>query len=218
MLHWAGVQDIEELIGEGAFGKVYKISRREFNKTYYSAVKIISIPQDKTEIQRMKLEGLDDASIRDFFHEFAQNILEEIDLMHEFRGNSHIVSLEDHMIIENPPSEPGPSIWDILIRMELLTNLPAHAARNPLSVTEAVKLGVHICRALELCAHKNIIHRDIKPENIFISPHGEYKLGDFGIARRIDQTMSGLSKKGTYTTMAPEVFKGEKYGVGVDIY
>jgi hypothetical protein len=51
-----------------------------------------------------------------------------------------------------------------------------------------------------------------------ISRYGEYKLGDFGIARQIEQTVSGLSKKGTYTYMAPEVFKGEEYGASVDIY
>ena len=95
--------------------------------------------------------------------------------------------------------------------MELLTNLYDQVMSNSsseacLSQREVIKLGVHLCRALELCSRKNIIHRDIKPENIFISPHGEYKLGDFGVARQVEQTMSGLSKKGTYTTMAPEVF------------
>ncbi|MCL1789769.1 MAG: protein kinase [Peptococcaceae bacterium] len=220
-----GTWYVEELLGEGSFGKVYKIRQREFNQTYYSAVKIISVPQDNSEIQRMRLEGLDDASIRNFFYKAVQNIVSEITLMREFRGNSNIVSYEDHMIIESPPIEPLPSRtldptsqWDILIRMELLTSLPTLAAEKPLSTAEIIKLGIHICRALELCTRKNIIHRDIKPENIFISPHGEYKLGDFGVARQIEQTMSGLSKKGTYTTMAPEVFKGEKYGANVDTY
>ncbi|MCL1791412.1 MAG: leucine-rich repeat domain-containing protein, partial [Peptococcaceae bacterium] len=83
---------------------------------------------------------------------------------------------------------------------------------------EVVKLGVHICRALELCAQDNIIHRDIKPENIFITHEGDYKLGDFGVAKQIENTMGGVSKKGSYSTMAPEVFRGEHYGTGVDIY
>jgi internalin A len=64
----------------------------------------------------------------------------------------------------------------------------------------------------------NIIHRDIKPENIFVSADGDYKLGDFGIARKIEKTLSGMSKKGTYSYMAPEVFKGQKYGATVDQY
>ena len=72
--------------------------------------------------------------------------------------------------------------------------------------------------ALELCQRYNIIHRDIKPENIFVSDTGDFKLGDFGIARTVEKTTSGLSKKGTYTYMAPEVYKGEAYGSTVDIY
>ena len=47
---------------------------------------------------------------------------------------------------------------------------------------------------------------------------GEFKLGDFGIARELERTMSGLSKKGTYSYMAPEMYKGEAYDSRVDIY
>jgi serine/threonine-protein kinase len=102
--------------------------------------------------------------------------------------------------------------------MELLTSLTDYSMGTPFSESEVIKLGIHICRALELCAKKNIIHRDIKPDNIFVSPFHEYKLGDFGIARHIERTMSGLSKKGTFTYMAPEVFRGEPYSASVDIY
>jgi serine/threonine-protein kinase len=198
-----GAWYVESLLGEGAFGKVYKIRRQEFGKTYYSAVKIISIPHDEAEIRQMKSEGLDDDSMRSFLHAFAEDIVSEIDMMREFRGNSNIVSFEDHKIIERTDSIG----WDILIRMELLTSLSEHVLKTPLSKEETVKLGIHICKALELCAQKSTIHRDIKPENIFISQYGEYKLGDFGIARQIERTVSGLSKKGTYTYMEPEFFK-----------
>lgn len=47
---------------------------------------------------------------------------------------------------------------------------------------------------------------------------GDYKIGDFGIAKTVDKTLAGLSRKGTYTYMAPEVYKGEAYGATVDIY
>ncbi len=58
-----------------------------------------------------------------------------------------------------------------------------------------IRLGIDICRALEYCQKMNVIHRDIKPENIFISANGDYKLGDFGIARTVEKTTSGLSRK-----------------------
>ena len=41
------------------------------------------------------------------------------------------------------------------------------------------------CLALKHAHSKNIIHRDIKPENIFINEFGDFKLGDFGIARKL---------------------------------
>lgn len=64
----------------------------------------------------------------------------------------------------------------------------------------------------------NIVHRDIKPENIFVSDDGQFKLGDFGIAKSMEQTTGIVGKKGTYNYMAPEVYKGEAYGACVDIY
>ncbi|MGN0962766.1 MAG: protein kinase, partial [Clostridia bacterium] len=83
---------------------------------------------------------------------------------------------------------------------------------------DLIKLGIDMCRALELCRKKEIIHRDIKPENIFISEDGNFKLGDFGVAANADKTLGGLSKKGTYSFMAPEVYKADPYGPTVDIY
>ena len=45
-----------------------------------------------------------------------------------------------------------------------------------------------------------------------------FKLGDFGISRTIEKTMSGLSRKGTESYMAPEVYNGNAYGESVDVY
>jgi serine/threonine protein kinase len=222
-----GSWSIENQIGEGAFGKVYRIRRQEYGQTYYSALKIISIPHDQGEIKQMKAEGLDPLLRRKIFQTQISDIIQEINLMSEFSGNSHIVSFEDHKVIDKTSPEylsltqKLPSLelgWDILIRMELLTSLADHIAQTPLSTAETVKLGIHICQALELCAKKNIIHRDVKPNNILVSRHGEYKLGDFGLARQLERTMDGLSKKGTTSYMAPEVFNGSRYGTSVDIY
>lgn len=205
---------VDNIIGEGSFGKVYKVHKEEFGKVYYAAVKMISIPQSEADILQAKSDGLNDESARSYFQAFVTDIIQEIDLMSAFRGNTNIVSLEDHKVIE----KSGVIGWDILIRMELLTTLSSYVNTKPLTPNEVVKLGIDICRALELCAMRNTIHRDIKPDNIFVSKYGDYKLGDFGIARQIERTMSGLSKKGTYTYMAPEVFKGESYGASVDLY
>ena len=102
--------------------------------------------------------------------------------------------------------------------MELLTPLLKYTRDHAMKRDDVVRLGIDMCRALELCKRHNIIHRDIKPENIFVSNNGKYKLGDFGIARTVEKTTGGGSKKGMYTYMAPEAYKGLPYGVTVDIY
>ena len=115
------------------------------------------------------------------------------------------MSVEDYKVVEKK-DEIG---WDIYIRMELLTPFNSYVCDKTLSEQEVIKLGIDLCTALELCARRNIIHRDIKPENIFVNPFGDFKLGDFGIARKLENVTGGLSQKGTYNYMAPEIEKGQ---------
>lgn len=202
------------LIGEGSFGKVYEIVRNNFGIEEHSALKIITIPSSQAELQSLKNDGMDDASATEYYRGLVDEFVQEIALMSKLKGNANIVNYEDYAVIEHSISIG----WDILIRMELLTDLPSYIRDNSLSANDIIKLGIDICNALEACQTHKIIHRDIKPDNIFLSASGEYKLGDFGVARTIEKTVSGLSKKGTYTYMAPEVYKGENYGSSVDIY
>jgi serine/threonine protein kinase len=205
---------ITKKLGEGSFGKVFEIEREDFGEVYKSALKAITVPQSQEEVKSVLYEGMDEGSARTYFENFVKDIVSEFVLMSKLKGNSNIVSYEDHIVI---PHEDKIG-WDILIRMELLTPLMEYAKNADFSERDVIKLGLDMCSALELCQKRNIIHRDIKPENIFISDDGYYKLGDFGIARTIEKTTGGLSKKGTYTYMAPEIYRGEAYGSAVDIY
>lgn len=211
--YWKGWR-IDRLLGEGAFGKVYKISRREMNFEYSSALKVISIPNNESEYKELRNQGMDDKSISTYFNSVAEDLMTELKIMSRLKGNTNIVSYEDHVIEQNP-NTMGLKIY---IRMELLTPLYDYIPSHPLTEKDIVRLGVDMCRALEVCRKYNIIHRDIKPQNIFVSELGDFKLGDFGIARRLEKTESGLSKKGTYSYMAPEVYKAEPYNPTVDIY
>ena len=205
---------ITEKIGEGSFGKVYKAQRTERGKSFYSAIKIINIPGSQSELNSVRSETGDDQSARQYFQNLVEECIQEISTMEYFRGNSYIVSVEDFKVMEYLDVIG----WEISIRMEYLTSFIDYCAERQLTEKEVIQLGMDLSKALEYCRKLKIIHRDIKPENIFVSRFGDFKLGDFGIARELERTMSGFSKKGTYSYMAPEMYKGEKYDSRVDIY
>ena len=209
-----GSWTINKELGEGSFGKVFEIVRHDYGAEYKSALKIITIPQNAGELESLAADGMDMRGISEYYESVVEDIVKEFVLMSKLKGNSNIVSYEDHQVIKHTNGIG----WDILIRMELLTPLFRHIKEKPLTKKDIIKLGIDMCKALALCQKHNIIHRDIKPENIFFSDSGDYKLGDFGIARTIDKTTSELSKKGTYTYMAPEIYRGLAYGSNVDIY
>lgn len=203
-----------KLLGEGSYGKVYEAHREDFGITYKAAIKIISVPSNPSEITSARAEGLDDESITAYFRSVVESVVSEFGLMSKLKGTANVVSYEDHTVI---PHQNGIG-WDILIRMELLTPMLDYMSQHKMTRQDIIQLGMDMCRALELCQKYNIIHRDIKPENMFISDLGDYKLGDFGVARTLEKTTGGLSKKGTYTYMAPEIYREEPYGSTVDIY
>ena len=210
---WRG-WTIDSLIGEGSFGKVYKAVRREFGHTYESALKVIRVPQSGAEVEALKNEGMSDSAVELYYQSLVEDIASEVALLSKLKGNTNIVSYEDHEVIKLT-DEFG---WEIYIRMELLTPLYKYVDEHPMSEKDIVRMGADICGALEVCEKFNIIHRDIKPENIFVSSHGRFKLGDFGIAKQMDLATAALSKKGTPAYMAPEVYREEPYDASVDRY
>jgi len=205
---------LKNMIGEGSFGRVYEAERVDFNTVYRAAIKIITIPHSQAEIESARAEGMSDESVTAYFSGFVEEVVREFALMSRLDGTANVVSYKDHIVVAHTESVG----WDIIIRMELLTPLLNYTSENHFIRQDVIKLGVDVCRALELCQKFNIIHRDIKPENIFISELGDFKLGDFGIARTVEKTMNALSKKGTYSYMAPEVYRGEEYGSSIDTY
>ena len=205
---------IKSLLGEGSYGRVFEMERTEFGQTYQAALKVITVPQSKAEIGSILSEGMSTPQAEAYFHGIVEELVHEFSIMFKLKGTANIVSCEDLRVLEHPDGIG----WDILIRMELLHPLLPYVYEHPMARRDIIRLGIDICKALELCQRYNIIHRDIKPENIFISDNRDYKLGDFGIARTIERTSSGLSKKGTYSYMAPEVYAGKEYGFSVDTY
>ncbi|MBQ3009706.1 MAG: leucine-rich repeat protein [Oscillospiraceae bacterium] len=207
--------EIVDEIGQGSFGSVFEIKKTEsYGDTEHSAMKMISIPSSQNEVKSYRDEGLDDRSITALFKSKMEDITAEFSLMSKLKGTSNIVSYEDHSV----STRDGGIGWDILIRMELLTSLPDYLAQfKGYDEKIVLRLAKDICSALMLCSRHDIIHRDIKPSNIFISKNGDFKLGDFGIAKTSDHTTIG-TKAGTSNYMAPEVYNNRPYGANVDIY
>jgi len=205
---------VVEQIGEGSFGKVYNVERNEYGVTTNAAVKVISIPQRSDELTSLLADGYDMISSRSYFEGIMTDFVNEVKLMLSMKGAPNIVNLEDFKVVEKQ-EEIG---WYIFIRMELLTSFVDYTVSKKPDENEVIKLGIDICSALELCSQKNIIHRDIKPENIFVSPYGDFKVGDFGIARELEKTLGAMSVKGTFNYMAPEVYAAKEYDATVDTY
>ncbi|MBP3413886.1 MAG: serine/threonine protein kinase [Clostridia bacterium] len=210
-----GVWECDAVLGEGSFGRVYRAVRKEGERVYYSAVKHISVPANQQQLNEVRSSGFynSDAEISKYFGGIVEDVQREVDFMYTLKGNANIVSYEDHLIV---PKEDGIGC-DIFIRMELLRSLNSIIKSN-LTVEDAIKIGSDICSALEVCAKSRIVHRDIKPSNIFVNANGDYKLGDFGIAKVLNSATVGMSKKGTYFYMAPEIYKCEPANFTSDIY
>ena len=210
-MQWPGWETVR-MIGRGGFGAVYEIQRNIFGDVEKAALKVITIPQNAGDIEELYSDGYDDESITNTFQSHLKSIVAEYSLMRKLNGCSNIVSCDDIRYVQH---DDGIG-WDIFIKMELLTPL-TKALPADISEETVIRIAKDLCAALELCNKHGIIHRDIKPQNIFVSPNGDYKLGDFGIAKAVEKTMGG-TKIGTYKYMAPEVYNNQPYGHTADIY
>ena len=214
---WTSVK----LLGKGASGAVYEIHRYVRSNLEKAAMKVIRVPESDADAERLQFQGMTRQDTEEYYEKIVDNIHNEIRIMQGFVGNSHIVSYEDYEICKRE-DRIG---WDIYLRMELLTGLREYIQNNPMEEKTVFKLGADILQALRDCHKSGIIHRDIKPANIFVNKVGNFKLGDFGVARTAPDISDTLSFKGTFGYMAPEVYlrmatdeRSDLYSLGLVLY
>lgn len=94
--------------------------------------------------------------------------------------------------------------------------------RGPLEIGTAVMVIRQVAAALHKASEQGIVHRDIKPENILLTPEGEVKVADFGLARvttdaELHLTQLGMTM-GSPLYMSPEQAEGRQADPRSDLY
>lgn len=105
------------------------------------------------------------------------------------------------------------------------TRLDEFVAQRPLNLPERLTLFRKICSAIAYAHQHLVVHRDIKPANIRVTPEGEPKLFDFGIAKLLDemaedapeQTLT-MQRMLTPEYASPEQVRGDRISTASDVY
>ncbi|PKQ70131.1 serine/threonine-protein kinase [Raineya orbicola] len=192
---------IDELIGEGGMGAVYKAHHQSIDRK--AAVKVLSPQFSKNPHlkERFKNEAATMARL----------------------NHSGIVTLYDYV-------EEGDEAFLIMEFAEGLPLDTIIEKNGKLPEPLAQELLIQMAEALAYAHSQGVIHRDIKPSNFIISPENRVKVLDFGIAKMLDETSRHLTKTGmrmgSIYFMSPEQVRGDKdithrtdiYSLGLTYY
>ncbi len=100
-------------------------------------------------------------------------------------------------------------------------------AMGPLAEKEVVRLGGQVAEALEEAHEQGVVHRDLKPGNVMVTPKGQAKILDFGLAKLLRPVSATATTEsftetqaaaGTLPYMAPEQLRGEAVDARTDIH
>jgi tetratricopeptide (TPR) repeat protein len=139
-------------------------------------------------------------------------------LLHEARSASAL----DHKNITAIHAVEGTGDGQLFIVMAYYegVSLATRLRASPLSQAETVDVVRQIAEGLAYAHLHNIVHRDIKPSNVILTPEGEAKIVDFGLARFVSSGASTqtLSIAGTLSYMSPEQLSGKAVDSRTDVW
>ena len=188
-------------LGEGGVGTVYKAKDLQLERIV--AIKVLSHkPETIPDKSRFHEEAKTAAKI------VHQNICVtfEYDV---FEGEQFIVmeyvegkTLREYLPIESAASTTTPQ------------------AHRGLSIRDSVLFATQIAEGMKEAHAAGIIHRDLKPENIMITPKGQVKVMDFGLAKIKSLTGASMTRAqaGTLVYMSPEQVEGKELDQRTDIF
>jgi serine/threonine-protein kinase len=185
-----GKYRVVEQIGRGGMGTVYKAIDETLDRRV--ALKLLNADLiDQDAVERFRREAMMLAKLNHG----------RIGAIHELtRGEGH----------------------DLLMVMEYLEGetFEKLIERGPMPVSRAISLCSQVLDALEYAHGAGVIHRDLKPANLMLSPSGEVKVMDFGIARvqGSEHLTTNGYMVGTPAYMAPEQVRGEEVDPRMDLY
>ncbi|WES63627.1 Stk1 family PASTA domain-containing Ser/Thr kinase [Microbacter sp. GSS18] len=126
---------------------------------------------------------------------------------------------EDSETLSDGTTRAVPFIVMELVQGRLLKDI---IADGPVPVDDTVRYVDGILEALEYSHRAGVVHRDIKPGNVMVTPAGQVKVMDFGIARAVSDSSSTVAETtaiiGTAAYFSPEQAKGEPVDARADLY
>ncbi len=157
------------------------------------------------------------------------------DRLRRFEREAHLLAALNHPHIAGIHSlEEVSNTYALVLELVEGPTLADRLAAGPLPVNEALAIASQIADALEAAHGKGIVHRDLKPANIKLTPGGEVKVLDFGLAKAFASGTpeEGLSQAGTAATaetqegiilgtapyMSPEQSRGKPLDKRTDIW
>ena len=180
-------------IGEGSFGVVYLA---QYIKTSSLCV-----------VKKIDFTGLSKEEIKESYNEV--NILKKLDHPNIIKF-IEVKPTKKYIEIITEYAERGDLYNQLNIQKEKKIHFPEKIIIDWL---------IQICQALKYIHSKHIIHRDIKPHNIFLTKKGSIKLGDFGVSKRLNNTLEKAKTfVGTAYYLPPEVIDGKKYSYLADMW
>uniref|UniRef100_UPI00398EB0D9 serine/threonine-protein kinase PLK2-like n=1 Tax=Pristiophorus japonicus TaxID=55135 RepID=UPI00398EB0D9 len=175
-------------LGKGAFAKSYQLTEVTTNRL--QAVKVLPLSRIPGAHQREKIE-------------------KEIEL-HSALHHRNVVSYYHHF-------EDTENIYILLEYCSRKSLAHILKARKVLTEPEARHYLGQIISGLKYLHHKGIVHRDLKLSNLFVNKNMEVKIGDFGLATKLEEQKRGVIC-GTPCYLAPEVISMKRHVYKSDIW